>query len=828
MKKFLSLVMALAMTFSLVTISAGAKDFADNSKIAYDEAVAVVSEIGVIDGYTDGTFKPTETLTRGAAAKIICNLILGPTTASALSADAAPFKDVPANHVFAGYIAYCAQQGIINGYGDGTFKPAGTLTGYQFMKMLLGALGYDGKQEGFTGANWSIPVAKLAKGAGLDEGNDEFVGTSAVTREEACLYAFNTLKATMVEYPSQTNIVVGDINISTVAKADNVRQTGYKDMHTNPSTHEAETLQFAERYFPKLKVDDNAEDDFKRPANKWTYKSEKIGTYAIDADATYTANTKVNDIYNDLGLSKKVNATVFLDGKQISDLSIVKGGTAKTSGGNGTLVEVYKSVDDYDVVSVKIVMIGTYVGEVQSIKAATSTKDRSISINSYSANKPAPVDYTYETEEFATEDLVSFTIAWNDADKYTIQDVAALTEVASGTLTAYKGTNVNNETSNFTAGGTTYKYAQHFAYEDDDNVINGADLKGKTDLDVYTDAYGYALYVKATESVKNYAVLTGLGRQNVYGDDSWGCTLLLPDGTKVTGIYDKDDSTTLSEGDIVTYSTDSNGVYTLKAKGVFLVDTTDTGKVFTNGKSRLATIGGVYGLYTTDTTIFFVKVKGESSKYNAYTGYAAAPSILAGANTVVSYVVKAGTKQVEAIYFTSTDATKPGVDTEGGSGSSLYIIKGKDAKVTSDSLGAYYELPAIVDGEISTVMVKYDVAGTDALLNRVGGFVVKSYSTNSDGVITSLTLKGAADQVYTAVGTVAVSGGVVGFGASKATADYFAFASDVDVFYANADKDVLTESAIGAIGTDATDIVTYVLDDDGDYVKAIYVETVDD
>ena len=201
MKKFLSLALALVMTMSLVVVGAGAKEFTDDSKIAYDEAVAVISEAGIIDGYTDGSFNPTGTLTRGAAAKIICNMILGPTTAGALNADAAPFSDVPANHVFAGYIAYCSQQGIINGYADGTFKPAGTLTGYQFMKMLLGALGYDAEIEGYVGANWSIQVAKQALAIGLDDGLEtEFVGTKPVTREEACLYAFNALNATMVEY----------------------------------------------------------------------------------------------------------------------------------------------------------------------------------------------------------------------------------------------------------------------------------------------------------------------------------------------------------------------------------------------------------------------------------------------------------------------------------------------------------------------------------------------------------------------------------------------------------------------------------------------------
>ena len=50
MKKFLSLVLALVMTMSLVTVSAGAKDFTDNSKITYDEAVAVMSAAKVIDG----------------------------------------------------------------------------------------------------------------------------------------------------------------------------------------------------------------------------------------------------------------------------------------------------------------------------------------------------------------------------------------------------------------------------------------------------------------------------------------------------------------------------------------------------------------------------------------------------------------------------------------------------------------------------------------------------------------------------------------------------------------------------------------------------------
>ena len=58
MKKFLSLVLALVMTMSLVTISAGAKDFTDDSKLTYEEAVDVISELGIVDGYSAGDFRP--------------------------------------------------------------------------------------------------------------------------------------------------------------------------------------------------------------------------------------------------------------------------------------------------------------------------------------------------------------------------------------------------------------------------------------------------------------------------------------------------------------------------------------------------------------------------------------------------------------------------------------------------------------------------------------------------------------------------------------------------------------------------------------------------
>ena len=188
MKKFLSLVLALVMTMSLVTISAGAteyKDLTDKGEIQYEEAVAVLNRIGIITGYEDGSFRPETELTRGAAAKIIVSLMIGPEAASALPNDQSPYPDVPAGHTFAGVIGYCKTAGYISGYGDGTFKPADSLTGYAFAKMLLGALGYKSDLENFTGTGWTMNVARLGNSAGLFN-RLSFQGSEAVNREEAC------------------------------------------------------------------------------------------------------------------------------------------------------------------------------------------------------------------------------------------------------------------------------------------------------------------------------------------------------------------------------------------------------------------------------------------------------------------------------------------------------------------------------------------------------------------------------------------------------------------------------------------------------------------
>ena len=372
MKKFLSLVLALVMTMSLVTVSAGAKDFTDDSEITYKEAVDVISALGVVGGYSDGDFRPDDVLTRGAAAKIICNLILGPTTASALSAGTAPFKDVPVTNTFAGYITYCSQQGIISGYADGTFRPTGTLSGNAFMKMLLGALGYDSSIEGYTGANWQVSVIKQASGIGLDDGNDEFVGSQAVTRQEAALYAFNMLQATMVEYDKKDTIVVGDITINTTSTRKDVENNTNTDGNIDGERNGDGLMQFGEKYFKDLEKED-ATDIFGHPSSKWVYDGDDVGTYANEADATYVVEDDDMDVgqvvtsssYMNYSSSEAKDAKYFLNG----DDNEVKSSELVAV---GDIVEAYEN-DNGDV---ETVVVSRYtVAKIDKVDTDVSTAE---------------------------------------------------------------------------------------------------------------------------------------------------------------------------------------------------------------------------------------------------------------------------------------------------------------------------------------------------------------------------------------------------------------------------------------------------------------------
>ena len=71
LKKVLALVLAVVMIMGTVAV-ASAKDYKDvKNTDSYADAIDVLSNLNILDGYKDGTFKPEGTLKRAEAAKLI-------------------------------------------------------------------------------------------------------------------------------------------------------------------------------------------------------------------------------------------------------------------------------------------------------------------------------------------------------------------------------------------------------------------------------------------------------------------------------------------------------------------------------------------------------------------------------------------------------------------------------------------------------------------------------------------------------------------------------------------------------------------------------------
>ena len=816
MKKFLSLVLALTMMMSLVTINAGAKEFKDDKDITYDEAVAVISEIGVVDGREDGSFAPTDNLSRGAAAKIICNLILGPTTAAELHADTAPYKDVPTSNTFSGYIAYCAKEGIISGYADGTFRPAGTLTGYAFMKMLLGALGYDATYEGYTGGNWSINVAKQAIGIGLNKGLvDEFNGVDFVTREEAALYAFNTLKATMVDYDQKITTNVNGVDV-TISQGNAKPVTWTEGINEDGNIKDDDFVQFAEEFFPKLvRKDDN--DKFMAPANTWVYDKSEIGTYERTDLIVETYTTKVTgkDAYDLLksGVIKDNDLEVYLDGvvptgSELFDKDdMVRSNTSKLGAtGDGVLTKVYLDTDK-DVIT--FVSINTWL--------AKATAD-------YSESKEyAPLSVytgigTTKTYNVDVEDVANVTDVAKDTfyqvniskkdntngEVVILKDVEVLED---STVTKFSSSNEGKGTgkvTKLTTGGEEYK-ANVKAFYDKDvlNEYNESLLTDNT-YTVYVDANGYFLGIELFEGTKNYVFIPGYDLDGSHiGTSTAKASAIFLDGTMKTITVDVKDTNTNIEkartdasnnaptaddhaamsfnkwsggneklNQWYTYTVDADGTYTLKpAVRMTTTAYTDTAKEDVIRTDNLSIVGDSKNdnrVYGEDATVFVTVDLDAVSAGSSAKVITDVDGVYTGVQNVDIEIDKDAEAVALGQVFTVYDSDYYVIgavvigEATGSAQNLAYILSGAKSEEKKDDT-YYWTFEAVLNGQVQTLTAKSKYSSTITPLTKGtvmelrfdGDYVTSIKAVKAEDVYTNMKVAIDGEDVYQMVGLTA-------------------------------------------------------------------------
>ena len=156
-----------------------------------------------VSGYEDGTFKPGNSVTRAEFASMI---------AKAMGYDDSlagetRFKDVAADQWYAGAITFCADNGIISGYDDGTFQPGKTISRQEVASILKNAFNLTGNSgEKFPDdsaiAGWAKENVYAVKHSGLMKGYEEdgtFRPNGLMTRAEAASILMNANRAGLIK-----------------------------------------------------------------------------------------------------------------------------------------------------------------------------------------------------------------------------------------------------------------------------------------------------------------------------------------------------------------------------------------------------------------------------------------------------------------------------------------------------------------------------------------------------------------------------------------------------------------------------------------------------
>lgn len=119
----------------------------------YAQAIDALRDDEVISGYGDGTFRPERNVTRAEIVKILAQAILPydyierEKSEYAFTDTALPFTDLDARAWYNLYLRRAYRGGLIQGYKDGTFKPAQSVTVAEASKLVIQALELESPHE---------------------------------------------------------------------------------------------------------------------------------------------------------------------------------------------------------------------------------------------------------------------------------------------------------------------------------------------------------------------------------------------------------------------------------------------------------------------------------------------------------------------------------------------------------------------------------------------------------------------------------------------------------------------------------------------------------
>ena len=575
------------------TMFAGAASYSDKADIKATTAVDMLSSLGVIQGYEDGSFKPNTTVTRAQMAKMIFTIMNGGNdNASAYASLPTKFTDLPTAAWAQGYVRYLQNTGIIAGKSVTKFAPNDTVTGLEAAKMVLVAAGYNAQKAGLTGAAWAQNTMKYGQLNNLFEDVDADLN-AALPRQYAAQILYNALDMKRVVWSNDIN----DFKNATDVSGEKTIGEKYMDLYKTSAevltsvkkTSGKDTYEI--KLADKVKyADDKKEQEFtKVPTDvsdllglkvkvlvrvKTNGDQDVYGVYADDDSKVIATGTvgQLENVSSD-SMKTKMNGTEYKLDKANNKLKVIYANKGVSTDTVATIEQA--TAIDQVAGTVKLVdtdgnnKVDTVVVTPAKVGKITYAGSKKVTIsNGVGSNDVEDIDIY---NGFAKDDWTVVTDkTYTASDDISVAKIDVVTsKVTSVKSSTPKEVKINDSWYKIATGsvaddtasvksGSTYDFAIVGNY-----VVNAKETEAaSTDVLVVTDF----------EKTSNGMAGTTTQKVKAYFLDGSSKTIEVSKLARTAGADEKDVDASNNINDsyvnkLYTYSTRSNGTYTLKALG---------------------------------------------------------------------------------------------------------------------------------------------------------------------------------------------------------------------------------------------------------------------
>ena len=766
MKKVLSIVLSIAMVVCLAptmafaaTTSAAQADaaYSDTEGKACEGAVNVLSALGVVDGFTDGTYKPEQTVTRAQMAKLIVAALGVSEYATAKNSS---YTDMGSAQWAIPVVEYATNLGIINGVGNGKFAPNKTVTYEQVATMICRALGYTTASKEMNGTYPAVFVQK-ARALGILENVQGYALGTGANRGDCAIMLYNALDLAQV-YADADGVTrtkagsdAGEYNgtngtgyvtmMGTLNKSGNTSYGVLTDTDADKAVFNVNSYVGAAAKIVKNKNNEViALGDIKTTFLTGDFDKDDQ-TFTV-GDTEYKLNP--SNIYTKFRNSSNYAADATVSSSDSSDIKYFYNGEVTTKAS-----EQYPLSKDQKNITLACVVDGKTITAVYSIakwdnaiyKMATSSDKTTISKNQklygyeFDTDKNGDIDassYILEgvesLDKIAEDNVLEIYVGKDNK----INKLCVGTKTVEGTLS--KVINVSNDDkSKLTIEGTTYKCYKPgngvTVSHDSDSVAVGDKVKA------YLTSGNQVYKIEQNASASNYGVIIDLGEsEGSYANDvTFELKMITADGSKKAYVIDDDfvdDNdgnngvkyfnksgkawSAGKAGDFIKYSINSNGeiddmtiLNNTATKQSKVKDTVGNGSA---ANDKITKSGTYNGIMISDSAVIYTTKLSGNQKLSDFT---TALSTKTGDYSVSSKKALLDSEKLDARYVVKDNQIVAMLISDGSvSTEKIYGVITEIGDIKDDDYGT--EVKALVNGEEKTYLVKKSVTINENTLYR--------------------------------------------------------------------------------------------------------------